>query len=102
MAKKKEPAIISSLKIFFEGIKLYFKNIDKFIGYMTFPVLGQVLGVVLIFTTVHLFGNNVEKIVLINPALNNVSIMFTILILLSVPSFMIFFASFWKYLVAHP
>lgn len=100
MAKKKEPAIISSLKIFFEGIKLYFKNIDKFIGYMTFPVLGQVLGVVLIFTTVHLFGNNVEKIVLINPALNNVSIMFTILILLSVPSFMIFFASFWKYLVA--
>ena len=61
MAKKKDSAIVSSGKIFFEGIKLYFKNVDKFLGYMAFPVLGQAVGVILIFTTVHLFSNNVEN-----------------------------------------
>lgn len=100
MAKKKEPVIISALKIFFEGTKLYFKNVGKFLAYMSFPVLGQVIGVVLIFTTVHLFGNNIEKIVAINPALNNISVMLITMLLLTIPSFMLFFAAFWKYLVA--
>jgi len=100
MAKKKEPVIIGALKIFFEGIKLYFQNTGKFLGYMTFPVIGQIFGIVLLFTTVHLFVNHIESIVAINPALNNVSVMFITMILLTIPSFMIFFAAFWKYLVA--
>ena len=33
--------------VLFEGLKIYFSNIDKFILYMLFPVLGQVLGIAL-------------------------------------------------------
>lgn len=100
MAKKKEPAIIGALKIFFEGTKLYFKNIGKFSKYMAFPILGLFLGIILLFSTVHFFVNHIEKIVTINPAFNNVSVMFIIMIVLTIPSFMIFFAAFWKYLIA--
>lgn len=100
MAKKKEASKINVFKIFLEGIILYLKNLNKFLLYMAFPVLGQVLSMILIFTTVHLFSNNVEKIIAINPALNNVPIMLIIMLVLTIPSFMIFFAAFWKYLVA--
>lgn len=100
MAKKKEPVIIGALKIFFEGTKLYFKNIGKFSNYMAFPVLGQLLGIILLFSTVHFFVNHIEKIVSINPAFNNVSVMFIIMIVLTIPSFVIFFVAFWKYIVA--
>ncbi len=100
MAKKKDLAIVRAFKIFLEGTSLYFKNADKFLKYMTFPVLGQILGIVLIFTVVHLFAKHINAIVSINPALNNVSVMFLALIILITPGFMVFFAAFWKYLVA--
>ena len=35
--------------IFFEGIKIYALNIHKFFLYMAFPVLGQLLGIFMIF-----------------------------------------------------
>ena len=35
--------------VLFEGIKIYFSNIDKFFIYMLFPVLGQVIGIILAF-----------------------------------------------------
>lgn len=35
--------------IFFEGIKIYALNIHKFFLYMAFPVLGQLLGLFMIF-----------------------------------------------------
>ncbi len=100
MAKKKELSIAGAFRIFLEGVKLYFMNIIKFVKYMTFPVLGQILGVGLIFTTVHLFVNNIDKIISINPALDNISVIMLVLLLCIIPSFMLFFASFWKYLVA--
>ena len=35
--------------ILWEGIKIYFSNIDKFLLYMLFPVFGQVIGIALSF-----------------------------------------------------
>lgn len=100
MAKKKGLTTLDILNLFIEGVKLYFKNLPKFLKYMAFPVLGQLLSVFLIFTTVHLFANNVEKLIYINPALNNVVVLLTVMLILIIPSFMIFFASFCKYIVA--
>lgn len=100
MAKKKGLTTLDILNLFVEGTKLYFKNFPKFLKYMAFPVLGQVLAMFLIFTTVHLFTNNLEKLIYINPALNNISILMIILLILIIPSFIIFFAAFWKYIVA--
>ena len=100
MAKKKELTIISVFKIFLDGLCLYFKNLNKFSKYMTFPVLGQLLGIVLIFTIQHLFTSNIEKIIFINPVFNNVSVVFTTLLVVTLPAFVIFLAAFWKYVVA--
>lgn len=100
MAKKNELSLITAFKIFAEGLTLYFKNIDKFLKYMTFPVLGQIIGIVIIFTVVHLFSLHVNSLVALNPAMNNVSLMFLLLIIFIIPGFMLFFAAFWKYLVA--
>ena len=100
MAKKKESKIVNSFKIFFEGIKLYFYHIDKFLAYMSFPVLGQIVGIILVFGTIHLFAQNAENVITANPLFNNVLLMFIILILLIVPSFALFLAAFWKYMVA--
>ena len=100
MAKKKGLTTLDILKLFVEGVNLYFKNLPKFLKYMAFPVLGQVLAMFLIFTTVHLFTNNLDKLIYINPALDNISILMIILLVLIIPSFLIFFAAFWKYVVA--
>lgn len=35
--------------VLWEGIKIYFSNIDKFLVYMLFPVFGQVIGIALSF-----------------------------------------------------
>ena len=43
MAKKKN----TTLTIFMESVGLYFSNFDKFVKYMTFPVLGQIFGLCL-------------------------------------------------------
>ena len=45
MSKKNK----SPLEIFGEALKLYFSNLDKFIKYMTFPVLGQIAGLCITF-----------------------------------------------------
>ena len=45
MAKKNK----SVFGIFIESIGLYFSNFKQFVKYMTFPVLGQVLGLILVF-----------------------------------------------------
>lgn len=100
MAKKNESKIVSVFKIIFEGLCLYFKNIDKFMKYMTFPILGQVLGLILIFSTQYLFATNLEKIVVLSPIFDNVSVVFTTLLIITIPAFIIFLAAFWKYLVA--
>jgi len=100
MAKKKGLTTLDILNLFVEGTKLYFKNFPKFLKYMAFPVLGQIIALFLIFTTVHLFTNNLDKLIYINPALNNISILMIILLILIIPSFIIFFAAFWKYIVA--
>ena len=100
MAKKKELKIVTSLRLFFEGVKMSYYNIDKFLAYMTFPVLGQVFGMVLVFATIHIFAQGAQNAATTNPFFNNVLLMFITLILLIIPSFALLLAAFWKYMVA--
>ena len=100
MAKKKELKIISALKLFLEGLKLYVYNIDKFLAYMTFPVLGQIFGVILVFATIHIFAQGTQNTLSTNPFFSNILLMFITLILLIIPSFALFLTAFWKYMVA--
>ena len=89
------------LGIFMEAIGLYFSNFEKFIKYMTFPVLGQISGLSLVFLLTYFFSKNMPILVEKFPSLNNLGILFTTLFLLTLPGLIIFCKSFWEYLVAY-
>lgn len=89
------------LGILVESIGLYVSNLDRFIQYMSFPILGQItgLGLVLlitIFYTQHL-PNLIEKY----PALNNFNALILLSIIITLPGLAIFTKAFWDYLVAY-
>lgn len=89
------------LKIFFEGLKIYTLNIHKFLLYMVFPVLGQVLGLFLIFGSTYWFTQNYQNLAIKYTALNEISTMLIVNVILVVPGLLIFMKAFWDYLVAY-
>jgi len=96
MSKKKSP-----LEIFLESIGLYFSNFDKFVRYMTFPVLGQVLGISLVFALTYFFIKHFSMLTQKVPALNEPSNFLIVLLALIMPGMIIFLRAFWEYLVAY-
>ena len=96
MSKKQTP-----LGIFTESIGLYFSNFDKFIKYMTFPVLGQIAGLGLVFLLTYFYAKTMPNIIQAIPALNNFTLLVTIAILITLPGLAIFVKAFWEYLVAY-
>lgn len=86
--------------IFFEGIKIYALNIHKFLLYMAFPVLGQLLGLFMIFGLTYWYTQNLQDLTVKYPALNNMSTMLTFVVITVLPGLLIFVKAFWDYLVA--
>ena len=89
------------LNIFVKALKLYFSNFDKFVQYMTFPVLGQIAGLLLVFLLTYFYAKNIPLLMQKIPALNDFSILFLIAILIILPGLAIFVKAFWEYLVAY-
>ena len=101
MAKKdKNNTFVSVMKIFFEGVKLYFLNFEKFFKYLAFPILGQMIGIILIFSASYIFTLHVSTLTTKSPVFDNIPVVFLILALLTLPGFFIFCKSFWDYLIA--
>lgn len=86
--------------IFFEGIKIFALNIHKFMLYMAFPVLGQVIGLFLIFGLTFWFTQNMQDIATKYEALNNMSTMVTLIVVSVIPGLLILIKAIWDYLVA--
>lgn len=81
--------------VLFVGLKIYFSNIDKFILYMLFPVLGQVLGIALCFgLTLGLSDKIAAKA-------DSISSAMLFILLLAIPGLLIFAKAFWDYVVAY-
>ena len=87
--------------IFTEAVGLYFSNIGKFIKYMTFPVMGQILGLILILFTTYMYVVNMPKLILKYPNLDNINSLIIISVLLTLPGLAIFCKAFWEYLLAY-
>lgn len=81
--------------ILWEGIKIYFSNIDKFLLYMLFPVFGQVLGIALSFG---LSLGFVDKVV---QKADSPAVALLMILLLAIPGLLIFAKAFWDYMVAY-
>ncbi len=101
MAKtKKESAFASVMKIFLNGVKLYFLNFEKFFKYMAFPIFGQIIGIALIFFASYIFTLHVSALTNKNPIFDNIPLVFLMLLVLTLPGFFIFCKAFWDYIVA--
>ena len=70
MAKKTQ----SPLGIFTESIGLYFSNFDKFVKYMTFPVLGQIGGLIIVLLITYFYTKNLPPLIDKFSSLNNFNV----------------------------
>lgn len=89
------------LSIFIESIGLYFSNIDKFLKYMTFPVLGQFLGLSLTLVIAVFYSKNLPVLIDKFPNLNNLNSLLLLSILVLIPGLAIFTKALWEYIVAY-
>ena len=87
--------------VFFEGIKIYALNIHKFLLYMAFPVLGQILGLFLIFGLTYWYTQNYQNLAVKYAPLNDFSTMLTVVVLTVIPGLLIWARAFWDYLVSY-
>ena len=67
---------------------------------MFFPVFGQIIGLALIFTANYFFIVNIPSLIKQYPILDNIPLVFTLLLLCVAPGFLIFSKAFYDYLVA--
>ena len=81
--------------ILWEGIKIYFSNIDKFLLYMLFPVFGQVIGIALSFGLSLGFADKVIQ------KADSPAVALLMILLLAIPGLLIFAKAFWDYMVAY-
>lgn len=81
--------------ILWEGIKIYFSNIDKFLLYMLFPVFGQVIGIALSFGLSLGFADKVVQ------KADSPAATLLMILLLAIPGLLIFAKAFWDYMVAY-
>lgn len=85
----------SVFNLFMEGIGIYLKHFPVFFKYMTFPVLGQFLGIILSFALSLGFAFT------IGASMNDVRLSFALSMLLALPGLIIFAKAFWEYLIAY-
>ena len=87
--------------IFTESIGLYFSNFSKFVKYMTFPVLGQIAGLTVIFFCTYFYSKNLPYLIDKYAVFNNFDTLVFMSVLVAVPGLIIFTKAFWEYLVAY-
>ncbi|MBQ7450145.1 hypothetical protein IJS77_01915 [bacterium] len=100
MAKVKSKNELSVLEVVFNGLKTYLFNLDIFVRYLSFPVLGTFLGAFLLFVINYCFVTNLEKLQASNPIFQNMTIVFTLLLVLTIPGFLIMIKAFVDYIIA--
>lgn len=100
MARKKKKISLNIFKIFFDSVKIYFLYLDKFVKYLMFPVMGQILGLIVLFTIAYLFNVNSSNLQEKIPFLSNEKNFFITYIICLAPFFAIFIKAFYEYIIA--
>ena len=97
MTKKKK----TPLGIFAEALSLYFSNFNQFVKYMTFPVLGQIVGLVIVFVCTYFYSKNLPALIEQYSFFDDFNTLILCSIVISLPGLIIFMKAFWEYLVAY-
>ncbi len=97
MAKKNK----NIFSIFTEAVGLYFSNFGKFFKYMSFPVLGQIAGLLIVFFITYVFTLKMPDLIEKFPQLNDYKTLITLSVIITLPGLAIFVKAFWEYVVAY-
>ena len=87
--------------IFGETLKIYMSEFFKFTGYMAFPVLGQLVGIIWVFASTFVLTDNFEYLVAKFPAINDFGSFMLAALLIALPGLLLFLGAFWQYLIAY-
>ncbi len=87
--------------IILAAIRIYSTNFLKFCGYMLFPVLGQILGLLLIFCPAGLYVVHLPELAEKYPAFRDMSTITLCAAAIAIPGLLVFMKAFWDYLVAY-
>ncbi|MBR2525079.1 hypothetical protein IKE67_01295 [bacterium] len=82
-------------QIFIDSAGIYAKHLPEFIKYMSFPVFGQIIGIILSFAL------SLGYAYTIGASMSDATLSFGITMLLAIPGLIIFTKAFWEYLVAY-
>lgn len=82
-------------EIFVEGVGIYFRHLPTFLKYMSFPILGQFVGVILALGLPLWFASSIAT------TMADPNTAYLITLSLCIPGLVIFTKAFWEYLVAY-
>jgi hypothetical protein len=100
MARKKTNKILGTFKIFFSSIKTYFLYLEQCLQHLSFPILGQIFSLVIIFTIVYYYNSNIENIRNISPFFDNSTNLLFLLWVIILPFFILFVKAVYDYIIA--
>lgn len=87
--------------IFGQALKLYFTNFGSFFRYLAFPVFGQILGIILTLTATFYYSANIPHWIVEGGVFDNFTLIFLVLIIITLPGLLILAKAFWDYLIAY-
>lgn len=100
MAKKKSNNFINVFKIFFSSIHTYFLYLDQLCKFLLFPILGQIIPIILIFILSYFFTTNFDNLKDSCSFFENEKNLFTIFIIILVPLFIVLIKAIFDYIIA--
>lgn len=89
------------VNILFKSLQIYIMNIHKFLMYMAFPVLGQLVGIVLIFIPAMYLKDVLPDLAAKYEVFAEPSKQLALVLLTILPGLVLLVSAFWKYLVAY-
>ena len=100
MARKKSNKIIDVFLIFFSSIKTYFLYLDQCVKYLLFPIFGQLISLIILFTIVYYFNTNIDNIRNISAFFEDDKHLFVIYSLTLLPFLIVFIKAVYDYIIA--
>lgn len=100
MARKKSNKIINVFSIFFSSIKTYFLYLDQCVKYLSFPILGQLISLTVLFIIVYYFNTNIDNIIKLSPFFENSKHLYSLFGIVLLPFFIVFIKALYDYIIA--
>lgn len=100
MAKKKSNKFFGVFQIFFSATREYFLYLDKLLKYLAFPLLGQIIPVILMLTLAYYFRINFDTLISKGGFFGDEKNLLILFCVILIPLFLIFLKAFFDYIIA--